>query len=183
MPYVHLPADLYNRIRSGSLVVSHMSPPEHRFWKRVNVNGPVHPVWGRCWIWTGPPCHNGYGGFMIDHQQVRVHRWAYERFIGQIPHELSVLHRCDTPACVRPEHLFLGTTLENQQDKVSKDRQAKGEANGFSKLTEEDVKEIRRRYRRLSYHNSNVLELAHEFGVTPVNIRYILAGKAWKHVS
>lgn len=120
---------------------------------------------------------------MIEHHQVRVHRWSYSEFIGPIPDGLDVLHKCDNPPCIRPEHLFLGTTLENQLDKVSKDRQAKGETNGFSKLTEEDVREIRRRYRRLSYHNSNVLELAYEFGVTAVNIRYILARKAWKHVS
>jgi hypothetical protein len=90
--------------------------PEFRFWTRVL------PVDSGCWEWQGrcsPYGHFARGG---RHSTVGAHQFAYERFVGSIPKGLSVLHRCDNPPCVRPEHLFLGTNQDNTADMVAKGR-------------------------------------------------------------
>ncbi len=80
-----------------------------------------------CWLWSGMSNDFGYGLFRLGPgQPFRAHRYAYEAFRGPIPGRLLVLHRCDLPACVNPDHLFLGTTGDNVADKVSKGRQKKG---------------------------------------------------------
>jgi hypothetical protein len=182
MPRLDADLDLYDRIKLGLVRVKQNSRPEYRFWKRVNKDGPIHPIYGQCWVWTGGTDRSGYGKFKVGYQSIRAHRWAYEEFVGRIPDGLCVLHRCDNSACIRPEHLFLGNNLENIQDKVDKDRQAKGEVFRSSKLTDDDVREIRRRYRRYS-RVCNSFTLAREFGVDPVTIQYITTGKGWNHVS
>lgn len=72
-----------------------------------------------CWLWLGTTS-NGYG--RIDHggKTLRAHRASYEEFVGPIPKGFCVLHRCDTPCCVNPEHLFLGTQQDNMSDKAAK---------------------------------------------------------------
>jgi len=183
MPFVYLPTDLYNRIRSGSVRVNPKSPPEYRFWKQVDVHGPVHPVCGQCWVWTGGIRPDGYGWFNLDNKQTYVHRFSYAHLVRPIPNNMQVLHQCDNRSCVRPEHLFLGTTQHNTQDRVDKGRSAKGEAIGPSVLTEEDVRDVLRRYRRWSHKGSNARELAEEKGVDRCTIRRIISEKTWKHVS
>lgn len=183
MPRLYADLELYDRIKLGLVRVNKKSIPLCRFWKRVNKDGPFHPIHGQCWMWTGSGLQEGYGMFDVDCKRVLAHRWAYEEFVGTVPHELCVLHRCDNRACVRPEHLFPGTQLENIQDMMDKGRQAKGEDNWFSKMSEEDVLEIRRRYIRWSHNCSNICELAEEFGVSRRNIVTIVSGKIWKHVS
>jgi len=184
MPLLDSPADLYTQIKMGLVRVNQYSKPVLRFWKNVNKYGPIHPVWGQCWVWTGWTTQSGYGRFRIGNQVViGVHRWSYEEFVGPVPQELSVLHSCDNRVCVRPSHLFIGTDQDNSQDMVDKNRQAKGEANGNSKLNEEAVREIRRRYRRWSQSSSNLRELMYEFGVTRAAIQNILSRKTWKHVN
>lgn len=185
MPTLDADLDLYTRIRMGLVIVNKMSRPICRFWKRVNKDGPVHPVYGQCWTWTGSTNQDGYGSFGDGNRVHKVHRWAYEELVGPIPNKLQVLHRCDNPPCVRPDHFFLGTQQGNIQDMVDKDRQAKpaGETNGRSKLTEEDVRDVLRRYRRWSYHGNNALELAEEKGVDRGTIQRIVSGKNWKHIS
>lgn len=183
VPRLDAPADLYNQIKMGRVKVNQYSKPELRFWKNVNKDGPIHPVHGQCWVWTGWTTESGYGRFRIGNQVViGVHCWSYEEFIGPVPHDICVLHRCDNRSCVRPAHLFLGTNQDNSQDMVDKARQAKGETNGNSKLTEEDVREIRRRYCRWSQSRSNLRELMYEFGVAKAAIQNILSRKTWKHV-
>ena len=78
-----------------------------------------------CHLWIGGADPDGYG--VISRQgrrgkQERAHRVAYELFVGPIPDGICVLHRCDTPACVNPEHLFLGTNLDNVRDRDAKGR-------------------------------------------------------------
>lgn len=73
----------------------------------------------------------------------RAHRFSWEAHNGQIPEEMCVLHKCDTPSCVNPDHLFLGTNDDNVADRVAKGRSAKGEQHGKAKLTDRQILEIR----------------------------------------
>jgi hypothetical protein len=75
-----------------------------------------------CWLWLGLVTNDGYGRLKHDYKPLRAHRCAWMLFRGKIPNELHVLHRCDTPLCVNPDHLFLGTHGENMIDKARKGR-------------------------------------------------------------
>lgn len=75
-----------------------------------------------CWLWEAYTMPNGYGLFSIGYDRGLAHRHAWEIYNGEIPDNLCVLHKCDTPACVRPDHLFLGTNKDNSQDMVRKRR-------------------------------------------------------------
>lgn len=83
-----------------------------------------------CWVWTAGTDQDGYGKFAIglggqNQIHTRAHRFAYEVFIGPIPDGMVVCHSCDNPPCANPDHLWLGTPIDNNADKVAKDRQAK----------------------------------------------------------
>src|SRR5687767_9041671 len=97
-----------------------------------------------CWIWTGARINSGYGRIVVNGKQTSTHRYSYTLYNGPIPEGLCVCHTCDTPACVNPAHLFVGTFRDNKLDSVHKGRHAKGETNGNAKLTREDAEEIRR---------------------------------------
>lgn len=92
-----------------------------RFWSHVDPE----PNSG-CWLWSGAwngkwnVC--GYGRFNIDGVMRQAHRWAYEHFRGPIPDGLFACHKCDTPPCVNPDHLFLGTAVDNMADMIRKGR-------------------------------------------------------------
>lgn len=177
---------IYFLIKLGRIKVKKTaSPPEHRFWNTVDLNGPIHPVYGKCWIWLGGKSRNGYGQFTISNRGIRAHRYSYELHIGPIPEGLSVLHHCDNPSCVNPKHLFVGSTFDNHQDKVRKGRQAKGETNGFSKLSDDEIREIRRRYKlKRGYHDpvNGQNGLAREFKVTQALISLVVRNEIWTHV-
>lgn len=108
---------------------------EERFMRRVFPE----PNSG-CWLWTGAPTRGGYGhfwngesverpGLKPNRINVSAHRWSYQHFVGAIPDGLFVLHHCDTPSCVRPSHLFVGTQRDNVQDCIRKGRRAKSYPN------------------------------------------------------
>lgn len=153
-----------------------------RFWQFVAVSD-------GCWLWQGRKCR-GYGQIALGGRsstRVPAHRFAWEFANGQkIPDGLVVCHRCDVRACVRPDHLFLGTSAENSADMVRKGRQSRGESAFLSKLTAKQVASIRDRYRRLFAPSadgkglrSNRRELAIEFGISESSVRDIITRRTW----
>jgi hypothetical protein len=119
-------------------------PLAERFWAKVNKTD-------GCWEWTASRGPKGYGYFVRDgtrrpgRRSESAHRVSWEMAHGPIPEGLYVLHKCDNPPCVRPDHLFLGTKADNNRDMHQKGRnnQPKGEANRRAKLTEDQVRMIR----------------------------------------
>lgn len=79
---------------------------------------------GECWLWTRGATAAGYGHFKISGIYLYAHRASYEARVGLIPDGLFVLHSCDTPACVNPDHLRVGTAQENVQDRIDRGRDA-----------------------------------------------------------
>jgi len=144
-----------------------------RFWSKVNLNGP-----NGCWEWVGGREKSGYGSFHIDGGMRKAHRVSWILTNGPIPfseghHGTCVLHRCDNPCCVNPHHLFLGTNRDNMLDMVSKGRGNKisGEQHHNTKLSAEQVKEIREKYAAgLGSHR----KLAKEYGVVKSQIGKIV---------
>lgn len=154
---------------------------EARFWKRVNKDGLIQPHMAtRCWVWTG------YFGFCVrlgvkNHEGMGPHRYSYLLHTGVHPDELYVCHHCDNPRCVNPEHLFLGTALDNNHDCIAKDRNAKGNTHGRSKLTEELVRKIRKRH-RFNDPKNGAENIARELGMNGEVVRRAIRGQTWKHV-
>lgn len=143
-----------------------------RFWKRVTVGSE-----DECWDWTGHCWASGYGCINVDHQRYRVHRVAYELSVGPIPEGMLICHRCDNRKCCNPAHLFLGTCKDNIADCARKGRKTRGEDHPAAHLTEEQVREIRRRHGRK--WGSGSPTLAREFGVNPAHILQIVHRKKW----
>ena len=135
-----------------------------------------------CWLWSGNINGDGYGiAYCGGRSQMVASRLMYE-LTHQIdlPANLYVCHRCDTPACVNPAHLFLGTARDNALDAASKNRlnrwdgRRAGERNHAAKLTKAQVEEIR----RIGYTQS-AQSLAKRFGVSKTAITSIRSGRAW----
>ena len=163
---------------------------------RRNVNGDWHGLrtleqaleswWGNvvktdsCWMWCGNRHLKGYGQFKLPGYPYRVHRASWEIHYGKIPNGLHVLHRCDNPGCVNPEHLFLGTHADNMKDCSTKGRIAvpdqRGEAHSGHKLTLNSVKEIKRLLGTKSHS-----ELGKLFNISRSVITRISLGKLWPH--
>lgn len=146
---------------------------EEKFWSYCHP-GPRDD----CWEWQGGKQGRGYGRIRFQSHYLFVHRVSYELHHGPIPTGLNVCHHCDNPSCVNPHHLFLGTQKENMQDMVKKQRQTIGERNGCSKLTENDVHQIR----QMRLDGMIEREIADKFNVTRSAIAGILQGKTWKHI-
>lgn len=151
---------------------------EEDFWKKVNKNGPVHPVYGPCWEWLEGKNPRGYGIFSLGHKPIRANRMSWIITYGDIPEELCVLHKCDNQACVNPEHLFLGTTQDNTADRNMKGRQAKGEAIHCAILTEIDVRVVR----KLLKEGYSQASIARALDCNISTIHLIAKGKTWRHV-
>ena len=162
-----------------------------RFWSHVTKSA-------HCWTWTGSHLPQGYGTFFLRgrRSQFRSHRFAWIITQGPIPEGMFVCHHCDNHACVRPDHLFLGTPKDNMVDMCAKGRHYKdglpckgklnyshrhpeeraGERNGRAKLTATQVIEIRARKGESSG------KLGPEYGVSPSTILMIRHGLIWRSV-
>lgn len=95
-----------------------ITDPEERFWKKIDKS----PSPGGCWLWVGPVNGGGYGAIGVNGAPILAHRYSYQLCIGAIPNNLWVLHKCDTPRCCNPAHLFLGTAADNTADMMRKGR-------------------------------------------------------------
>lgn len=145
---------------------------KHRFFSRVKKRK------SGCWEWCGRLNVNGYGFITRDYKQVRAHRYSWEIHNGPIAGELCVLHKCDNPRCVNPEHLFLGTRRDNQHDMHSKGRnnQPCGERHFRARLTSAAVKEMR----GLPMSHA---QLAHKYGVSRATVAAAMQRRTWRHVA
>lgn len=153
-------------------------PRSERFWEKVEKTDD-------CWWWRGANGGpNRYGLFQTGRDGTRkikdyAHRVSYRLTYGGIPDGLWVCHRCDNRLCVRPDHLFLGTSDDNIRDKVQKGRSPLGEQNGVAKLSEAGVRAIRARY---AAGGVSQQALADEYGVSFSLIHAIVRRKIWKHL-
>ena len=138
---------------------------------------------GKCWLWLGRPNVHGYGRLGVDYNRIDAHVFSYELNVSPVPKGMCVLHKCDNRMCVNPDHLFVGTRTDNMVDKVEKDRQHKGEQFKSAKLSDDKVREIRKRHKVWSATRTNTKELAMEFGVSTTVILRVVSGRGWKHVT
>ncbi len=137
-----------------------------------------HPSPENCWLWSGSTSTDGYGQTVLRQKVQRAHRAAYEMFVGKIPQGLWVLHRCDTPLCCNPAHLFLGTCQDNVTDMIQKGRKnaPRGERNGRAKLTWGQVSVIRERNKK---NGESACVIARELGMARSNIEDIIRCTKW----
>lgn len=149
-----------------------------RYWAKIHRG---HN--DECWEWQGA-LSSGYGHMRIQQNgrsiDLLAHRVSYELHVGEIPQGMQVCHTCDNRRCVNPSHFFIGDHKANAADRDAKGRHRngdkKGVQNGHAKLNDEQVREIRRRYR------PGIRGLASEFGISAEQVRTIAQRKQWRHV-
>lgn len=149
--------------------------PAGRFWSHVQKSE-------GCWLWQASLNRLGYGHAFHGGRVDKAHRVAWKIERGTIPDGMCVCHTCDVRSCVRPDHLFLGTQVENIADMKSKGRgrtnDKRGTGNSSCKLTEDQVREIRTLY--AARHSRP--GIAQRFGVSVGTVNDIGRGKRWKHL-
>ena len=141
---------------------------------RILRNTSIDP--SGCWLWKGSKSVAGYGRIKFDDVRWAVHRLMAHINISDVAEDSVVCHRCDNPCCVNPEHLFIGTQKQNVDDRDAKGRrnQARGERQGSSKLSAEQVLAIRLDSRKQSV-------IAAEYGISRAHVGNLKANRAWKH--
>ncbi len=168
-----------------------------KFWIKVDKSsGP-----DGCWLWKSWKNEKGYGRFRVNRKAFLAHRVSYTIVNGQIPHDgsyhgICVCHRCDNPLCVNPRHLFLGKHIDNMIDRETKGRGnhirgkghfsktraanvARGDRHGRSKLTSDQVKEIRGLYASGDFTHA---KLGVRFGINKTVIGDIVRRQTWTHI-
>ena len=134
-----------------------------------------------CWNWIGCISASGYGRFNVDGKIYFSHRIAYELWVGKIPDGLIVRHKCkQNRRCVNPEHLETGTKDDNAKDRKRDGTEILGSDRATSKLTEEDVRQIRKLYEE---GNITHRQLATQFNVNNSTIHFIIHKILWKHIN
>ncbi len=141
-----------------------------------------------CWEWIAATNAKGYGHFTLGGRSGKtkyIHRVVYQLCVGDTPNKLFVCHHCDIPACCNPAHLFLGTHAENLQDAARKGRLhgsgARGERHGQTTLSEDQVRDIRR---RAAVGGKGIMAaLAREFHVSHCTVSRIVRRIYWSHVN
>lgn len=168
-----------SRLKSGPTPI----PPEQRFWKKVDKDGPIiYEHLGPCWVWTASSYGSGYGQFVVRAGLiVGSHRFSWEIHFGIIPNKLQVLHKCDNKACVNPNHLYLGTTKQNSDDAVDRGQIGVGEVRWNHKLTDEKVMEILTLYISGDRRYGQTA-LSRRYGMSQSVIHEVVLGKTWKHI-
>ncbi len=138
-----------------------------------------------CFVWAGSR-RVGYGALWNGWQMEGAHRVSWALTYGPVPPGKHVLHTCDNRACTTPEHLYLGTDVENARDRVDRGRAANGprmaspgELNGNSKLEAGQVLQIRTLY---ATGGTSQRKLARQFNVTQPQIGYIVRREQWAHI-
>lgn len=145
---------------------------EDRFKSKYEINE------SGCWLWTDCLNQHGYGIIRVDKRNKIASRLSYELIHGPIQSNMLVCHKCDNPACVNPDHLFIGTHKDNTTDMVIKGRVHLGERNHRSKLTNKDVLYIR----SASSKGETTVTLGKQFNVTRHLIGDIVRRKIWRHL-
>lgn len=133
-----------------------------------------------CWLWRGPVLkqRGGYGVFTMrseGHVMARAHRVSFELHKRKLKPGEHVLHTCDNPACVNPNHLIAGNQISNMKDKVAKSRQNRGDSHGRHKLTEAQARAIKKDPRLQR-------EIAADYGVSVITVSDIKRGYSWTHL-
>lgn len=148
-----------------------------RFWEKVHKTE-------TCWLWQAACNKTGYGVFgLATRRNILAHRFSYILHCGTIPDRMGVCHHCDTPPCVNPSHLFLGTQSDNVHDMMSKGRlnpytSERGSKHHNAKLTETQVGDIRQRHKEGFTYSA----IARQYLVHKATIRRAVLGEGWRHV-
>lgn len=152
---------------------------DQAFIERFNLKWKVNEKTG-CWDWTASVAGKGYGQIKLPRQRKQdyAHRIAYLIHKGDIPEGKHVCHTCDNPLCVNPNHLWLGSSAENQQDMKAKGRSLYGERNSRAVLTEDGVRKIR----QLLSQGLSQDKVARMFGIQQMEVSRIHRKLRWSHV-
>lgn len=141
-------------------------------------NGKLQAMANGCLEYTGCRDTDGYGDITVDGKGWGTHQYTWTKLFGDIPKGMCVCHSCDNPPCVNPEHLWLGTLQDNVRDMDRKGRRApfpRGEKNHQSKLTSEQVAEMRSQYPR-----ATLLDLSERYGISMAQVSRIVRNEHWR---
>ena len=141
-----------------------------RFFSKVSVDRQ-----DRCWEWKGAFVTDGYGTFHVLGKHYLAHRFSYMLANQEIDSDIIVRHKCDNRWCVNPYHLESGTHADNMSDRTMRGRTPRGPRNGNAKLTEDDVRAIRKDTRSSS-------KIAADYGVGSDTIRRIRSRRNWSYL-
>lgn len=146
---------------------------KQRFWSRVDIRTD-----SECWPWAARLDRDGYGMFCFRGSNYHASKLAYWFTNGRKPF-LSVLHTCDNAACCNPAHLYEGTQRQNINDKIERNRMARGEANGSSRYTTNQIEKVC----RLIRDGLNAVQIERIVGVKRDTVKLVRRGKQWRHIS
>ncbi len=132
-----------------------------------------------CLIWPYRLGTSGYGAYKIKLKQCITHRLLWKIHNGEIPKGICIMHSCDNRPCVNIQHLSAGTWADNNRDRMRKGRSAVGERSGRVKLSDDKVREIRRKY---ATGGTTCTKLGMQFGVSNHQISQVVTFKSWRHV-